>query len=63
MHNWNKDIIKEFDSFCDKISGLEIEKNYPYIKATFNTQKTKDMVFEKMFEEAKKIRLKAYVPY
>ena len=51
VHNWNKDIIKEFDSFCDKISGLEIEKNYPYIKATFNTQKIKDMVFEKMFEE------------
>lgn len=51
VHNWDEDIIREFDSFCSKIMGLEIEKNYPYIKATFDTQKTKDMVFEKMFEQ------------
>jgi len=51
VHNWNADIIKEFDKFCNKIEGLVIEKNHPYIKATFDSQKIKDSVFEKLFEE------------
>ena len=51
VHNWNNEIMQEFDEFCNKIDGLVIEKNYPYIKAVFNSQKTKDTVFEIMYEE------------
>lgn len=51
VHNWNDKFIEEFDQFCNKIEGLTIEKNYPYIKAIFNSQKTKDNVFEIMYEE------------
>lgn len=51
VHNWDDKIIEEFDDFCNKIEGLTIEKNYPYIKAIFNSQKTKDNVFEIMYEE------------
>jgi hypothetical protein len=51
VHNWNEDTIKEFDDFCGNVKGLVIEKNRPYIKALFDSQKTKDNVFEKMFEE------------
>jgi len=51
VHNWDENILIEFDKFCSKITGLVIEKNYPYIKVTFDSQKTKDIVFEKMFED------------
>jgi len=51
VHNWDDSILIEFDKFCTKINGLIIEKKNPYIKATFDSQKIKDGVFEKMFEE------------